>query len=185
MKLQPLALIAAGLIATISTAANADSFEPRVVSAGVEYRISLGGSTRTKPPAPTLGFNINVIRAQNGPAFDFVIPTLSLSENKFNKLIDVRFDADTKVLHSMHVNGVNVLKDATRLNMDPNTLKFKEKEPAPEVDWLIVGSVVVGAIVINGTVVQDDSNKNKKTPAPACVPTTFADVSYVMNAICP
>jgi len=58
-------------------------------------------------PAPLFGFNVNVIRAQNGPAFDFVIPKLNFSENKSKKLIDVRFDADTKALHSMHVNGVN------------------------------------------------------------------------------
>lgn len=185
MKFQPLALIAAGLIATISTASNAESFEPRAVSAGVEYRISLGGSTRAKAPAPTFGFNVNVIRAQNGPAFDFVIPKLNFSENKSKKLIDVRFDADTKALHSMHVNGVNVLTDPTLLNLSPDEVNLKQTTGTSGINYALVAALVVGAVVIDGTVVQDDSNKDKKTPAPACVPTTFSEVSYVMNAICP
>ena len=190
MKFKHLALSAAVLLSTMSTASNADSFEPKAVSAGVEYRVSFGGSTRAKPPAPTFGFNVNVTRAQSGPGFDFAAPTLSYTENKYNKLLDVRFDANTKELHSMHVNGVDVLYDSVRLNMDPADIALKQREGAVginAVNWPLAATAVVGFLVVD-TRAQDDAKKNKiipvPTPAPvkSCPTLTFSNVSYVLNA---
>lgn len=191
MKFKHLALSAAVLLSTMSTASSADSFEPRAVSAGVEYRISFGGSTRAKPQAPTLGFNVNVTRAQNGPGFDFTPPTLSYTENKYNKLLDVRFDASTKALYSMHVNGVDVLYDAARLNLDPAEVALKQSTGAVginAVNWPLAATAVAGFLVVDN-MAQDDA-KNKKnaqvpTPVPSCVSPTFSDVSHVLDlAVC-
>ncbi|MEY2860039.1 MAG: hypothetical protein RL392_497 [Pseudomonadota bacterium] len=192
MTFKYLALSAAILLSTMSTASNADSFEPKAVSAGVEYRIKFGGSTRAKPQAPTFGFNVNVTRAQNGPAFDFAPLTLSYTENKYNKLLDVRFNANTKALYSMHVNGVDVLYDAARLNLDPADVALKQSTGAVginAVNWPLAATAVFGFVIVDN-MAQDDAKNRKnaqaatKVPDASCLPFMLSAVSEIAVKAC-
>jgi hypothetical protein len=182
MKFKHFAMSTAVLLSTMSTASNADSFEPKAVSAGVEYRMIFGGSTRAKPQAPTLGFNVSLIRAQNGPAIDFSPPSFSYTDNRHSKLIDARFDSNSKTLTSMHVNGVDVLYDSVRLNAGADTVDLKVK--TANVNYGLALAAALAVVVVDSNA-KDDAKRNQANSAPtSCPKPTFSTASAGILTAC-
>lgn len=109
-------IAACGSMLSISTV-HAQSFTEQNVSLGVDYRISFSGSPRAKPEVPTFGFNISMDRRNSLENSTPSIAT-NLSSNSFSKLLDIRFDSDSKAVRNMYVGNVNVLIPVKKMGVD-------------------------------------------------------------------
>ncbi|QDL54445.1 hypothetical protein [Rhodoferax aquaticus] len=176
MKIKHFALGACALFVLISGASHADTFEPKSISIGVDYRIHFGGSARVKPEAPTFGFNVNLAPAQDAFSMMSVRPTVSYKPVEANSLMDIRFDSRTQEVRNMYVGGVGVLQKITRVNVDG----------APGVVDTVISWPLVATGFVTFYAYAESQNKPKPAPpapAPSCA--SFAGHSDASMGIAP